>query len=177
VKPLRRVAIRATETRVFLLMAVFGLGVAAIYWFLSYEVAGTVLLVGFGLATAVIAAKLAVDRGPRRLGRPVTAAGDAASPDAADRPFADDTGRLPDATIAPFAVGAGVALAALGLVFGLAPVIVGLLPLGWGALTWLGSANEELVATETDDAAVAAHAAVAADAVEAVAPETVAPAR
>ena len=35
-KPLRRVAIRATETRVFLLMAVFGLAVAVVYWFLSY---------------------------------------------------------------------------------------------------------------------------------------------
>jgi hypothetical protein len=171
VKPLRRVALRATETRVFLLMAVFGLAVSVVYWFLSYEVAGTVLLAGFGLATAVIAAKLAVDRGPRRLGRPVVQAADAASPDAADRPFADDTGRLPDATIAPFAVGAGVALAALGLVFGLAPVIVGLLPLGWGAYTWLASANEELEATEADDDAEAA------DAVDPVAPETAAPAR
>jgi hypothetical protein len=170
-RPLRRVAVRATETRVFLLMAVFGLAVGVVYWFLSYEVAGTVLLIGFGLATAVIAAKLAVDRGPRRLARPVAPAADAGSPDAADRPFADDTGRLPDATIAPFAVGAGVALAALGLVFGLAPVIVGLLPLGWGALTWLESANEELAATQTDDASDAT------DASNPVAPETAAPAR
>jgi hypothetical protein len=153
VRPLRRIAVRATETRVFLLMAVFGLAVAVIYWFLSYEVAGTVLLVGFGLATAVIAAKLAVDRGPRRLGRPVAPAADAASPDAADRPFADDTGRLPGATIAPFAVGAGVALVALGLVFGLAPLIVGLLPLGWGAWQWLTSAADELIATEEDEGA------------------------
>ena len=152
-KPLRRVAVRATETRVFLLMAVFGLAVGVVYWFLSYEVAGTVLLVGFGLATSVIAAKLAVDRGPRRLDRAVATAADAASTDAADRPFADDTGRLPDATIAPFAVGAGVALAALGLVFGLAPVIVGLLPLGWGAWRWLTSAEDELIATEEEEAA------------------------
>jgi hypothetical protein len=111
-----------------------------------------VLLIGFGLATGG-------DRGKAGRRSWTAAAGPARragrgrrSPDAADRPFADDTGRLPDATIAPFAVGAGVALAALGLVFGLAPVIVGLLPLGWGALTWLESANEELAATQTDDA-------------------------
>ena len=54
------------------------------------------------------------------------------------------------------------------LVFGVAPVIVGLLPLGWGALTWLESANEELAATQTDDAT---------DASDAAAPETAAPAR
>jgi hypothetical protein len=147
VSGIRVVGFRATETRVFLLMAVFGIVVAAIYWFVSYEVAGTVLLAGFGLASAVIAGKLARDRTSRRA-LPEGRAGD----DARDRPFADESGRLPDTTIAPFAVGAGIALASTGLVFGLAPVIVGALPLGWGAWTWLTSANEELEATEADDA-------------------------
>jgi hypothetical protein len=183
VSRLRRLAVQAQETRVFLLMAAFGLLVAAIYWFVSYEVAGTALLFGFGLATAVIAAKLAADPASRRLrARAGTgAAGEArASPEEGlaaadttaggtggiDRPFADETGRLPDATIAPFAVGAGVALAATGLVFGIAPVVVGLLPLAWGAFAWLSSANDELAATETEG-----------DTAEAAAPDTVAPAR
>ena len=171
---IRRFLAQAQETRVFLLMAVFGFLVAAIYWFVSYEVAGTILLFGFGLATAVISARLAADPASRRI-RERARAPEAPSADdtltsgggtgGIDRPFADETGRLPDATIAPFAVGAGVALAATGLVFGLAPVIVALLPLGWGAFTWLSSANDELTATEEDGAA------------DAAAPDTAAPAR
>jgi hypothetical protein len=43
-----------------------------------------------------------------------------------------------------------VALAATGFVFGLAPVVVGLLPLAWGAWTWLTAAGEELTATEDE---------------------------
>jgi uncharacterized membrane protein YfcA len=171
---LRRLAVQAQETRVFLLMAAFGFLVAAIYWFVSYEVAGTILLFGFGLATAVIAAKLAVDPASKRLRRQPAPTRDSADTGIAsaggaagvDRPFADETGRLPDATIAPFAVGAGVALAATGLVFGIAPVIVGLLPLGWGAFTWLSSASDELRATEAEAAAD-----------EPAAPDTAAPAR
>ncbi|MFL5768669.1 MAG: hypothetical protein ACJ765_01170 [Chloroflexota bacterium] len=162
----RAVVEQAQETRVFLLMAAFGLGVALLYWLITYETVGTLLLGGFGLATGVIALRLAVDRRSRRLrsaNRPVSARADLtdgpSSPDVAvggtagvDRPFADESGRLPAPTIAPFAVGAGVALAATGLVFGLAPIVVGLLPLGWGAWTWLSSAGDELAATAADDA-------------------------
>jgi hypothetical protein len=172
-KVLRRLiaADEAQETRFFLVLAVFGFVVAAIYWFVSYETAGTILLAGFGLATAIIATRLAADPVSQRLRRGVltrsyASAADAARPhpeampetDASgggtggiDRPFGDESGRLPDATIAPFAVGLGVAVAATGLVFGPAPVIVGLLPLAWGAWTWLAAAGDELVATTTLD--------------------------
>jgi hypothetical protein len=68
-----------------------------------------------------------------------------------DRPFSDESGRIPDETLAPFAVGLGVAVAATGLVFGVAPVVVGLLPLSWGAWTWLTAAGEELAATRLDE--------------------------
>jgi hypothetical protein len=44
-----------------------------------------------------------------------------------------------------------VAVAATGLVFGVAPVVVGLLPLSWGAWTWLTAAGEELAATRRDE--------------------------
>ena len=154
----------AQETRVFLLMAAFGVLVAAIYWFVSYEPAGTVLLGGFGVATGVIGARLAADPTSKRLrkrgaagrgpvGAPTSPEVDAsgAGTGGVERPFLDESGRLPDTTIAPFAVGLGVALAATGLVFGLAPVVVGLLPLGWGAWTWLTAARDELSATTGDD--------------------------
>jgi hypothetical protein len=69
-----------------------------------------------------------------------------------DRPFLDELGRLPGASFAPFAVGVGAATAATGLIFGPAPVVVGLLPFLWGAISWLRGAGEELDATEADDA-------------------------
>jgi hypothetical protein len=163
---MRRILALSQETKVFLLMGAFGLAVATIYWFVSYETVGTVLLAGFGLATAVIALLLgrsdptrrrAADTASRREEPPATELGQAdttvSGTEGVDRPFSDEAGRLPNPTIAPFAVGAGVALAATGLVFGLAPVIVGALPLGWGAWAWLSSAGDELGAVEADDLA------------------------
>lgn len=153
----------AQETRVFLLMAAFGLVVAAIYWLVSYELVGSVLLGAFGLATGLIAARLAGDPASGRVrgrsSRPATAADDLGdTTDSAvggsggiDRPFRDESGRIPDETIAPFAVGLGAALASTGLIFGLAPVVVGVLPLAWGAWSWLTAAGDELRATRRDE--------------------------
>lgn len=150
----------AHETRVFLFMAAFGLVVAVIYWFVSYEPAGTAMLVGFWLATGVIGLRLAMAPVSRRLprGREAAPAPDIAEADSpgggaggVDRPFLDESGRLPDETIAPFAVGIGLAVASTGVIFGIAPVVVGALPLGWGAWAWLTAAREELVATDRDD--------------------------
>ncbi len=163
----------AQETRVFLFMAVFGVVVAAIYWFVSYEAAGTAMLGGFGLATGVIGLRLAVDPASKRLrearsrervlgghgGRGGSGPPEVPEKDVpgggeggVDRPFLDESGRLPDETIAPFAVGIGLAVAATGLIFGPAPLIVGVLPLAWGAWAWLTAAGEEHVAAERDDA-------------------------
>jgi hypothetical protein len=142
------------ETRVFLLMSAFGLVVGVVYWFLSYEVAGTILLIGFGVATGVIAARLAIGPDAARVRR--AARGDVApATDASgagtggvDTPFADEAARVPSETIAPFAVGLGVAIAATALVFGPAPLIVGILPIGWGSWSWLSSARAELAAQD-----------------------------
>jgi hypothetical protein len=146
------------ETRVFLLMSVFGLVVGIVYWFVSYEVAGTILLIGFGLATGVISVRLAADPGSAQV-RTVSRDRAATAADAPgggtggiDRPFADETGRLPAETIAPFALGLGVAVAATAVVFGPAPLIVGALPSAWGAWSWLGAVREELRATEAEPA-------------------------
>ena len=69
------------ETRFFLFLGVFGIVLAAIYWFLTYEVAGTVLLAGFGLGTGLLGIGLLRSR-PRRVAV-AAAGGDGGSP--ADR--------------------------------------------------------------------------------------------
>jgi hypothetical protein len=144
------------ETRFFLLIAGWAGALGVIYWIGSAEVAGTVLLAGLALATGVLSVWLiranrlrrrnaeltAPDRAPDRL----DASGDGTND--VDRPFLDEEGRLPGPTLAPFAVGLGVALAALGTVFGVAPVAVGAVSFLWGAGTWLGAARGEFNAQE-----------------------------
>jgi hypothetical protein len=152
------------ETRVFLFVAAFGIVIGAIYWFVSYEVAGTVLLLLFGVANGVLAAALVRAPGSRlvrrRAGRSERRpdvdldrqdVGGASGTGDVDRPFLDERGRLPGDSFAPFAVGLGAATAITGVIFGPAPVIVGLLPFAWGAIAWLRGAGEELDATEADD--------------------------
>jgi hypothetical protein len=143
------------ETRVFLAMSAFGLAVGAVYWFLAYEVAGTLLLLGFGVGTGVIAVRLVADPGAARVRSRTTNTEPAADAPGGgtggiDRPFIDDSGRLPNETIAPFAVGIGVATVATSVIFGAAPLIVGALPIAWGAWSWLSSARAELDATEAE---------------------------
>jgi hypothetical protein len=153
------------ETRFFVFIGVFGLVLAAIYWFASYELAGTVLLFAFGLAGAVAGLRLIASR-PKRVARGAAQAdplGDALGPEAGegagggtggvDRPFLDEAGRLPDETLAPLAVGLGVALALTAIVFGPWLLVAGILPFGWGAWAWLRSARAELDAMDAADRA------------------------
>src|SRR5262245_38072214 len=135
---IRRVLLadQPTETRFFAFLGIFGLVLAVIYWFVSYEVAGTVLLFGFGLACTVGAVRLLVVR--RTLtGRRVAATADEPGP---DRPFLDEHGRLPGDTLAPLSVGLGVALSITAVVFGPWLLVAGLVPLGWGAWEWFRGA-------------------------------------
>lgn len=143
------------EARFFLGLAGFALAITVVYWFLTYEAAGSVLLLGFGLATGVAGVRLALDPRAARVRRRVRAEGGV--PDlradrldvagggtgGVDRPFLDESGRLPSETLAPFAVGLGAAAAVTAIIFGPAPLIAGALPLGWGMWTWLTSAIEE----------------------------------
>jgi hypothetical protein len=157
------------EVRFFLLLSAFGIVVGVIYWFVSYESAGTVLLLGFGAATGLIGLRLLGDPASRRVRERVRVRdadaippeeGTGAGTGGVDRPFLDETGRLPDETIAPFAIGLGIAIAATGLIFGPAPVAVGILPFAWGAWAWLSGARAELDAQELDDEVAVAAAAV-----------------
>jgi hypothetical protein len=149
------------ETRFFLFVAAWAIGAGTVYWFVSYEPAGTVLLLGLGIASGIVTTRLALTRTSAEVRRRVE--GDRAVParpgdgsrlveagsgtGGIDRPFDDPRGLIPDPSIAPLAVGFGAAIVATGAVFGVAPVVVGLLPLTWGALSWLGSARDELDTT------------------------------
>jgi hypothetical protein len=146
---------RPQETRFFVFVGGFGIVLSTIYWLLTREIAGTVLLAGFGLGAALIGVGLL------RARPPIPASAAPASPDAdpgadvagggtggIDTPFADESGRLPGDTLAPLALGAGLALALTAVVFGPWLLVAGLAPLAWGAWTWLSGARDELQATE-----------------------------
>ena len=126
------------ETRFFLLILGWAGALGVIYWFVSGEVAGTALLLGLALASGLISVWLI--RARRQSKRRASGGGTSG----VDRPFLDESGRLPDPTLAPFAVGLGIALAVLGPVFGVAPVAVGVVSFLWGASMWLSAARDEL---------------------------------
>ena len=162
------------ETRFFLFIAAWAIGAGLVYWLVSYEIAGTALLLGVGLACGLVVMRLVFVRRAGDVRRRARAEAEAAAEEGlastaqagrddarsvpregqgggtagVDRPFGDESGLLPDPTIAPFAIGLGIALCSLGLIFGPAPVLVGLLPFGWGALLWLGAARAEFRTTE-----------------------------
>jgi hypothetical protein len=151
---------------VFLGMAAIGALMAVVYWFVSYEAAGSVLLTGFTLACGIIGVRAGA-RGTSSAGgaagaeRTSSAEGTASAGGKAnaggamgidpDRPLLDEHGRVPSPTFAPFAMGVGIALAATALVFGPAPLVVAVVPVAWGAREWLGRASAELDATEADE--------------------------
>jgi hypothetical protein len=98
------------EVRLFGRLSAYGLLVGTIYWFASYDVTGTVLLVAFGVATGVGFLALRV-RGRRTPS--------AASPETRpDGPFGDESVR-PYPERCPLAVGLGLAVIALAGAFGL----------------------------------------------------------
>jgi hypothetical protein len=158
------------EARFFQSVSAFAIVIAVIYWFVSYEIAGTILLGGFGLGSGAMGFTLAANAERRRATRPLPpivggfapgdggtpprgdgAAGDGSAPDDLQRPFLDESGRVPSPTFAPFALGIGVAVAATSLVFGPAPLVVGVVPILWGAWRWMTGASDELAATSASD--------------------------
>ncbi len=122
------------EAVLFGRLAIFGIAVGAVYWFVSYETAGTSLLIGFGVASSV--ASIALWTKPSR------SAVEAGLPDGAvPAGWADE--RIPAPAFAPLIVGAGVAITALGLA--LSPLIlpVGVVVALIGGRYWLEAAIHE----------------------------------
>jgi hypothetical protein len=146
------------ETRFFLIIAGWAGALGIIYWFVSSEVAGTALLAGLALAGGTVsvwlirARRLATRRRPAESATPDLTGGrtdtSGGGTGGVDRPFLDESGRLPDPTLAPFAIALGVALVVLGPVFGVAPVAVGVVSFLWGASMWLRSARDEFGAED-----------------------------
>jgi len=143
------------EIAFWLRSAAFGLLIGGVYWYLTYEWAGSILLVLFGVASAGAAAVLgylvrrrAHEHGPE-------GAGEAVVPGMrAEGPLGDDRGRLPDGSTAPFVFGVGLLLVVLSLPFGGWFILAALVPLVLGGWGWLALATAELDATgRADDAA------------------------
>ena len=140
------------EVRFFARIALYALSVGIVYWFLSYETAGTVLLVGLGFCA--LFASLILGHGAREAVRS-GAGGAAGRADGLDpeRPFVDESGRLPAPGLAPLGMGFGLAMAALGVAFGPWLILAGLVLVGWAGLGWLRAAMAEHAATAADQVA------------------------
>ncbi len=138
------------EVRFFARSAIFGLVVGVAYWFISYEAAGTILLLGFGLAGAFLALELRRESGVRQ---GAGAAVRGLIPLAADdepNPFSGEGGWLPGPTAAPLATASGLALALLAIVFGPAMLVAAAAPLLVGAALWLRAVIREWRAIDSD---------------------------
>ena len=146
---IRRVRNLPEEVLFFARVGGYGLFIGTVYWFVSYEIAGTVMLLLFGAGASVLAAILLA--GARR--EPAQVEARAERPIQPDGPFGDESGRLPGPSFAPLEVGFGIALVALGIVFGPWLVLAAFVPLANGGHTWLLSASREFEATELDEEA------------------------
>src|SRR4051794_12472466 len=118
------------ELRFMLRSAAYCVFVGLVYWFVSYEAAGTILLLGVGLAAAVMFGALLLEwrrSGHRLSGSPVRWA--LLAPADAESGTTDDSGRLPRPSLGPLSAAVGVALVALSLVFGIWMAVAGIVPL------------------------------------------------
>ncbi len=138
------------EAAFFARSAIFALFLAVVYWFVSYEWAGSVLLFLFGVGSAVSALLL---------GRAAASARDASRRPAGDTgidlrpdgPFGDESGAIPNPTFAPIVFGVGLAIAALALAFGPWLLLAAIMPIVLGATSWLGAAGAEWRRHSADD--------------------------
>lgn len=130
----------AEEIRFFGRLSVYALAAGLVYWLVSYETAGTVLLLGFGVANGVGFLALWNNR------RHMAATDAAAGPDQPrpEGPFGDESGPVPTRSTAPLAVGTGVAVMALAGAFGPWFLVAGAVPFLMGTTDWLRSAIREL---------------------------------
>jgi hypothetical protein len=118
------------EVLVFGRLAAFGLIVGTVYWFIAYEPAGTMLLIGFGLASAVAAALL-------------WAKSRKAADGSHEWPVDGGPARIPSPGYAPFQIGIGAGITALGLATGPLLALAGVVILVIGARYWLEAAMRE----------------------------------
>jgi hypothetical protein len=124
------------EWRMFAGGAVIVGATAALYWFITYEHAGTVLLALCGGALALVAGWLFLQA--RRLHGPRPEDGDAEPGDGAG-----DIGYFPSSSIWPFVAGCGVVVLSVGLVFGVWLSLFGGMLLAVATLGYAVEANSK----------------------------------
>jgi len=107
-----------TESRIFLGVTVFFVVIGLVYWFTSYEDAGSVMLAGSAVLGVVAGGYLWL-QARRMAPRPEDRA-DASVPDGAG-----PVDEFPTASIWPIGIALGATMLATGLVFGLAVVLLG----------------------------------------------------
>jgi hypothetical protein len=131
------------EVRLFARMSAFGLIVGAGYWFLTYEAAGTVLLLAFGLAAGIAA--VAVYVGARAARRRAAASAGGANRPAQRRAAAGEVlvEPVPRPGWTPVGLAIGLGAVALGGAFGPFPAVGGIVIAIVSAWAWLGSAMRE----------------------------------
>ena len=122
------------EAVLFGRLAIFGLVVGVVYWFLTYETAGTVLLIGFGVASTL--ATISLWTAPPRSALQAGLAD-------GDQPAGGTDERIPAPAFAPLIVGAGVAISALGLALGPLILPIGIVVGAIGGRYWLEAAIAE----------------------------------
>ncbi|HEX8804078.1 MAG TPA: cytochrome c oxidase subunit 4, partial [Acidimicrobiales bacterium] len=118
----------AVPWRVFAAVGLFGLLLAVVYWFTSYEEAGSALLAVAGVLSLWCGVYLWLQhRPPRAAPADARTAGRPAEP-------AGTAGYLPHASVWPFVIGVGAATVLNGLVLGTWVILPGalLLVLGLG---------------------------------------------
>lgn len=106
------------EARLFLGSALFLAGLGGVYWFVSYERAGSTLL-AVGVVAALLVGAWLLLRSRRTGLRPED------RPGATHAEAAGEVGWFPTDSVWPFALGAGMTIAATGVVFGLWLTIAG----------------------------------------------------
>jgi len=140
------------EVTVFAVEGGYTIGIGIVYWFISYEVAGTLLLIAMGIGTG--SAAVILGRRARRQMTQVRQAG----PLVPDGPFGDESGRIPSPGVAPIGVAAGVAIIGLGVAFGPWFLFVGIAIAVLAGSAWIRAAMRELDATERADRAAESEA-------------------
>jgi Cytochrome c oxidase subunit IV len=143
----------AEELRFFLRTAAYTVVIAVVYWFLSYETAGTVMLIFVSFSTGVVVSifffAVRATRGQldphaggplHRAGMSVARVVGFAEPtrEANEEPLAAGLEPIPTGSIWPLVAGIGATLLGLGLVYGpwlLLPGIAVAVLTVWGWLT------------------------------------------
>ena len=142
----------AEELRFFLRTALYSAVIGAVYWFVSYEVAGSVML-GFvvfatGLVVGLLLFAVRATRGELdpRSGGPMQRAGTAlarlagfAEPrgPAGEQPIAAGLEPLPAGSIWPLVAGAAATMVGLGLVYGPWLTLPGIVLAAFAVWGWL----------------------------------------